>query len=58
MSWDCPYWIDDICQLNEMACKPGKGHCVLKGRFQIQSGKKEKEEKKEKKEDRGEAHKE
>ena len=51
MSWDCPYWVDDICRLNGIACKPGKGQCVLKGRYQIKSGKKDNEEEKEEKGD-------
>ena len=38
MSWDCPHWNNDICQLNGITCKPGKGQCVLKGRFEIKSG--------------------
>jgi len=54
MSWDCPHWNNDICQLNGITCKPGKGQCVLKGRFEIKSGNDGKEERKEKKEDSGE----
>ena len=50
MSWDCPYWTDEICQLNGITCKPGKGQCVLKGRYLIKSGETDKEEK----EDNGE----
>ena len=42
MSWDCPYWNNEICMLNGMTCAPGKGHCVLKNRFQIISGNKDK----------------
>ena len=42
MSWDCPYWNNEICMLNGMTCTPGKGHCVLKNRFQIISGNKHK----------------
>jgi hypothetical protein len=38
MSWDCPHWNNDICELNGITCKPGKGQCVLKGRFEIKSG--------------------
>lgn len=40
MSWDCPYWNNNICKLNGITCKPGKGQCVLKGRFEIKTGKK------------------
>ena len=54
MSWDCPHWNNDICQLNSITCKPGKGQCVLKGRFEIKSGNDGKEERKKKKEDSGE----
>ena len=39
MSWDCPHWNNEICQLNGITCVPGKGQCVLKGRFEIKSGK-------------------
>jgi hypothetical protein len=38
MSWDCPHWNNEICQLNGITCVPGKGQCVLKGRFEIKSG--------------------
>jgi len=38
MSWDCPYYNNDICQLNGISCIPGKGECVLKGKYRIQSG--------------------
>ncbi len=48
MSWDCPHWNNDICELNGITCKPGKGQCVLKGRFEIKSGEKKKEEGEEK----------
>jgi hypothetical protein len=44
MSWDCPYWNNDLCQLNGIACVPGKGQCVLKGRYEIKSGKPTKKE--------------
>ena len=37
MSWDCPHWNNDICQLNGITCVPGKGQCVLKGRYEIKS---------------------
>jgi hypothetical protein len=37
MSWECPYYNDKICQLNGLKCKPGKGKCVLKGRFEVTS---------------------
>jgi len=40
MSWDCPYWNSEICELNGMACKPGKGQCVLRKRYEIISPKK------------------
>ena len=46
MSWDCPYWNNDICDLNGMECKPGKGNCVLRNRFEIISDKKPKKEQK------------
>jgi hypothetical protein len=39
MSWDCPYWNHDICDLNGITCKPGKGQCVLKNRYEIISPK-------------------
>ena len=39
MSWDCPHWNNDICQLNGITCVPGKGQCALKGRYVIKSGK-------------------
>ena len=42
MSWDCPYWNNEICKLNGISCVPGKGRCVLKGRFEIKSGNPEK----------------
>jgi hypothetical protein len=45
MSWDCPYWNNDICELNGMLCTPGKGHCVLRNRFEIISGDKNKNKK-------------
>jgi len=38
MSWDCPHWNNEICQLNGITCVPGKGQCVLKGRYEIKSG--------------------
>jgi hypothetical protein len=56
MSWDCPYWVDEICKLNDLTCKPGKGKCILKGRFQIQSGEKKKEQEKLKREVRKRDH--
>ncbi|NOX89178.1 MAG: hypothetical protein GXO77_09130 [Calditrichaeota bacterium] len=45
MSWDCPhlYWYQkgfekrNLCRLNGRDCSPGKGKCVLKGRFEISS---------------------
>jgi hypothetical protein len=40
MSWDCPHWNNDICQLNGIGCVPGKGQCVLKSRYVINSDKK------------------
>ncbi len=46
MSWDCPHWNNEICQLNGITCVPGKGQCVLKGRYEIKSGKSQKNEKK------------
>jgi len=44
MSWDCPHWNNEICLLNGITCVPGKGQCVLKGRYEIKSGKPEKKE--------------
>jgi hypothetical protein len=38
MSWDCPHWNNEICLLNGITCVPGKGQCVLKGRYEIKSG--------------------
>ena len=38
MSWDCPHWNNEICELNGITCVPGKGRCVLKGRYEIKSG--------------------
>ncbi len=46
MSWDCPHWNNEICELNGMTCTPGKGHCVLRNRYEIISGDKEKNKKK------------
>jgi hypothetical protein len=43
MSWDCPHWNNEICQLNGITCVPGKGKCVLKGRYEIKTGTKDKE---------------
>lgn len=40
MSWDCPHWNNEICELNGIKCTPGKGHCVLKDRYQIISSEK------------------
>ena len=40
MSWDCPHWLNEICQLNGVTCKPGKGKCVLKDKYVVISGKK------------------
>lgn len=51
MSWDCPHWNKDICELNGITCVPGKGQCVLKGRFEIKSGYGKKEEGEEKREE-------
>lgn len=45
MSWECPYWNDNICELNGIECKPGKGHCVLRERFEFASSKIPKEPK-------------
>lgn len=42
MSWDCPYWNNNICDLNGIECKPGKGQCILRHRFEIKSSKKPK----------------
>jgi len=42
MSWDCPYWNNEICELNGISCVPGKGQCILKGRYEIKSGTPEK----------------
>ena len=30
MSWDCPYLKNDICELNNIECKPALGNCILK----------------------------
>lgn len=30
MSWDCPYLKNDICELNDIECKPALGNCILK----------------------------
>ena len=30
MSWDCPYLKNDICELNNLECKPALGNCILK----------------------------
>jgi hypothetical protein len=35
MSWDCPHWNNEICELNGMTCTPGKGQCVLRNRYEI-----------------------
>jgi hypothetical protein len=32
MSWDCPYLKNDICELNNIDCKPALGNCILKGK--------------------------
>lgn len=37
MSWSCPYLRDDICELHGNKCKPGKGQCILKGKYKISS---------------------
>ncbi len=39
MSWDCPHWLNETCQLNGTTCKPGKGNCVLKDRFEFKTEK-------------------
>ena len=30
MSWDCPYLKNEICELNNIECKPALGNCILK----------------------------
>lgn len=30
MSWDCPYLKNNICELNNIECKPALGNCILK----------------------------
>ena len=30
MSWDCPYLKNNICELNDIECKPALGNCILK----------------------------
>jgi len=44
MSWDCPHYDKNICKLNGIECKPGKGNCVLRDKYEIISPKKIKEE--------------
>lgn len=34
MSFECPYFNDDICKLQKGLCKPGIGKCILKGKVQ------------------------
>ncbi|MEN8191320.1 MAG: hypothetical protein ABFS12_00805 [Bacteroidota bacterium] len=46
MSWDCPHLSKDICKLNGITCKPAKGNCVLRGKFEIMSSPKPPWEKK------------
>ncbi len=48
MSWDCPHWNYEICELNRITCTPGKGQCVLRNRYQIVSEYKENNKKKKK----------
>jgi hypothetical protein len=57
VSWDCPYWNNDICELNGITCVPGKGQCVLKGRYEIKTSEK-KIEKSDVRKERGEERKE
>ena len=45
MSWDCPHWNNEICDLNGIKCTPGKGQCVLKDRYEIVSSGKSKKTK-------------
>lgn len=40
MSFECPHLQNGICDLNELDCEPGKGKCVLKGRFEFPAAKK------------------
>jgi hypothetical protein len=42
VSWDCPYWNNVICELNRITCTPGNGKCVLRNRYEITSGDKNK----------------
>jgi hypothetical protein len=37
MSWSCPHLRDDICELHGNKCRPGKGQCILKGKYKISS---------------------
>lgn len=37
MSWSCPYLREDICELHGNKCRPGKGQCILKGKYKISS---------------------
>lgn len=39
MSWDCPYLVKDICNLNRISCVPTKGNCILRGKVEIMSSK-------------------
>lgn len=33
MSWSCPHFINDICDLNNTHCVPTKGQCILRGKY-------------------------
>ncbi|GEM_PF-3262303 len=32
MSFECPYYLDHYCRLQQGACNPAVGKCILKGK--------------------------
>ncbi len=32
MSFECPYYLDHYCKLQQGKCNPGIGKCILKGK--------------------------
>jgi hypothetical protein len=37
MSFECPYFLEDKCKLQNGLCHPAKGKCILKGKVHLAS---------------------
>lgn len=35
MAFDCPYYLENYCELQKGPCHPAKGKCILKGKLHV-----------------------